>query len=240
MTAGGSLLLVPALLGDAPPESVLPAGTLALARTARHWVVETPKAARAYLKAIGHPGPIASLDIRELPERADEATLSALLAPARAGHAVALVSDAGAPGVADPGATLVAAAHASGVRVVPLVGPSSVLLALMASGLSGQAFAFHGYLPVREPERTARLRALEADSRASQRTQVFIETPFRNASMLASLVATLSPRTRLAVAADLTLRTESVMMKPVAQWRGVDADAYQRRPALFLIHAEAA
>ncbi|HET9337794.1 MAG TPA: SAM-dependent methyltransferase [Casimicrobiaceae bacterium] len=238
MTAGGSLLLVPALLGDSPPESVLPARTLALARTARHWVVETPKAARAYLKAIGHPGPIASLDIRELPERADASTLAALLAPARAGHAVALVSDAGAPGVADPGAALVATAHASGLRVVPLVGPSSVLLALMASGLSGQAFAFHGYLPVRDPERAARLRELEAESRASSRTQVFIETPFRNAAMLATLVATLSPRTRLAVAVDLTLPTESIAMRTIERWRGVDGAAYQRRPAVFLFEAE--
>ena len=164
---------------------MLPARTLALARGIEHWVVETPKAARAFLKAIGHPRPLAQLVIHALPERADAAALAALLAPARAGHAVGLVSDAGAPAVADPGAALVAAAHASGIAVVPLVGPSSILLALMASGLSGQAFAFHGYLPVRESERAARLRELEADSRAHARTQIFIETPFRNAAMLA-------------------------------------------------------
>lgn len=237
MTPAGSLLLVPSLLGDTAPESVLPARTLALARGVEHWVVETPKAARAFLKAIGHPRPIAQLAIQALPERADAATLAALLAPARGGHALGLVSDAGAPAVADPGAALVAAAHAAGIRVVPLVGPSSVLLALMASGLSGQAFAFHGYLPVREAERAARLRDLEADSRASSRTQIFIETPFRNAAMLAALVATLAPRTRLAVAVDLTLPGESIVMRSVAAWRGVDAAHYQRRPAIFLVQA---
>jgi 16S rRNA (cytidine1402-2'-O)-methyltransferase len=233
----GPLVLVPNLLGGDAPADVLPERTLATARGIEHWVVETAKDARAYLKAIGHPRPIAQLSIRELPERPDAAALGALLAPAREGHAIGLVSDAGVPGVADPGGALVAAAHASGIRVVPLVGPSSILLALMASGLSGQAFAFHGYLPVREAERAARLRELEADSRAHGRTQAFIETPFRNAAMLASLCATLSPRTRLAVAADLTLPTESIVMRPVAQWRGVDAGAYQRRPVVFLLQA---
>lgn len=234
----GPLLLVPSLLGEAAPESVLPARTLALARATGHWVVETPKAARAFLKAIGHPRPIADLAIHALPPSADAPALSLLLAPARAGHAVGLVSDAGAPGVADPGAALVAAAHASGIPVVPLVGPSAVLLALMASGLSGQSFAFHGYLPVRAEERAQRLRELEADSQERARTQIFIEAPFRNAAMLASLVTTLSPRTRLAVAADLTLATETIAMRPVAQWRGIDAAVYQRRPAIFLLQAD--
>lgn len=235
--SGGSLLLVPNLLGEAAPESVLPARTLVLARATDHWIVETPKAARAFLKAIGHPRPIADLAIHALPDGDDAAALSRLLAPARAGHAVGLLSDAGAPGVADPGAALVAAAHATGIPVVPLVGPSSVLLALMASGLSGQSFAFHGYLPVRAHERAQRLRELEADSLALVRTQIFIEAPFRNAAMLATLVTTLSPRTRLAVAVDLTLATETIAMRPIAQWRGIDAAVYQRRPAIFLMQA---
>jgi len=233
----GALLLVPSLLGDGAPDDVLPARTLAAARAIEHWVVETPKAARAFLKAIGHPGPIASLSIRALPERPDAATLDALLAPARAGHAVGMLSDAGAPAVADPGAALVAAAHAAGIVVQPLVGPSSILLALMASGLTGQSFAFHGYLPVREADRAKRLRELEADSRANARTQAFIETPFRNAAMIATLCATLAPRTRLCVAADLTLPTESIATRAVAQWRSVDAAAYHKRPAIFLFEA---
>jgi 16S rRNA (cytidine1402-2'-O)-methyltransferase len=233
----GRLVLVPNLLGAGAPDDVLPMRTLAQARAIEHWVVETPKAARAFLKAIGHPKPIASLSIREMPERPDAATLDALLAPARAGHAVGMLSDAGAPAVADPGAALVAAAHAAGVAVVPLVGPSSILLALMASGLSGQAFAFHGYLPVHEDERARRLRELEADSRAHARTQAFIETPFRNEAMLKTLVSTLAPRTRLCVAADLTLPTESIATRTIAQWRGVDGAAYRKRPAMFLMQA---
>ena len=237
MTSTGSLVLVPNRLGAGAPEDVLPARTLAAARSIGHWVVETPKAARAFLKAIGHPGPIASLAIDALPERPDAATLARLLAPARAGHAIGVLSDAGAPAVADPGAALVAAAHAAGIAVVPLVGPSSILLALMGSGLSGQSFAFHGYLPVREEDRARRVRELEADSRAHARTQAFIETPFRNAAMLATLCATLAPRTRLCVAADLTLPTESVSMRPVEQWRGVDGAAYHKRPAIFLLQA---
>ena len=237
MKTAGSLVLVPSLLGAGPPDDVLPPRTIAAARAIEHWVVETPKSARAFLRAIGHPRAIAELSIRALPERANATVLATLLAPARDGHAVGLVSDAGAPAVADPGATLVAAAHAAGIAVVPLVGPSSILLALMASGLSGQAFAFHGYLPVREEERATRLRELEADSRAHARTQVFIETPYRNAAMLETLVATLAPRTRLAVAADLTLATETIAMRPIAQWRDVDVSAYQRRPAMFLLQA---
>jgi len=233
----GSLVLVPNLLGAGAPEDVLPARTLASARAIEHWVVETPKAARAFLKAIAHPRPIASLSIDALSERPDAATLAKLLAPARQGHAVGVLSDAGAPAVADPGATLVAAAHAAGIAVVPLVGPSSILLALMASGLSGQSFAFHGYLPVREDQRAQRLSELEADSRAHGRTQAFIETPFRNAAMLATLCETLAPRTRLCVAVDLTLTTESIATRPVAQWRGVDGAAYHKRPAIFLLQA---
>jgi 16S rRNA (cytidine1402-2'-O)-methyltransferase len=232
-----ALYLVPSLLGLVPPGNVLPERTIQFARGIDHWVVETPKAARAFLKAIGHPRAIADLSIQALPEAASTGPWTALLAPARGGHAIGLVSDAGAPAVADPGAALVAAAHASGIAVVPLVGPSSILLALMASGLSGQAFAFHGYLPVREAERAIRLRELEADSREAGRTQLFIETPYRNAAMLATIVVALAPDTRVAIAADLTLPTESVAMHTVATWRGVDPAVYQRRPAIFLLQA---
>lgn len=235
--ARGPLLLVPNLLGAVPPEDVLPARTIDLARTVEHWVVETPKAARAFLKSLSLPRPIAELSIAPLEADASAAGLASLLSPARHGRPVGFVSDAGAPGVADPGAALVAAAHASGIRVVPLVGPCAVLLALMASGLSGQAFAFHGYLPVAEAARSARLRELEADSRLHARTQVFIETPYRNAAMLAALAATLAPRTRLAVAADLTTPDESVVMRPIAAWRGADVAGWQRRPAIFLFQA---
>jgi len=233
----GILYAVPSLLGAGDPADVLPARTLAIARGIEHWIVETPKAARAFLKAIGHPKPIASLAIHALPERPTRAELEALLAPAREGFDVGLVSDAGAPGVADPGATIVAAAHQAGVRVVPLVGPSSILLALMAFGCSGQAFAFHGYLPVAPAERAGRLRALEAESTRLARTQLFIETPYRNEAMIRACADALAPATRVGVAVDLTLATESVVVLPAAAWRTRDAAAYAKRPAIFALQA---
>jgi 16S rRNA (cytidine1402-2'-O)-methyltransferase len=233
----GALVLVPSLLGGRAPDDVLPARTLAAARAIEHWVVETPKAARAFLKAIGHPGPIASLSIRELPERPDAAMLDALLAPARAGHAIGVLSDAGAPAVADPGAALVAAAHAARIRVVPLVGPSAILLALMASGMNGQRFAFHGYLPVKADARGDALRALERDSRADARTQLFIETPYRNVAMLDAIARVLDAKTRVCIAADLTLDTERIECHAAATWRNGDQAYYERRPAIFLLQA---
>lgn len=232
-----TLWLVPNLLGAVPPPSVLPARTIDVARGLTHWIVETAKPARAFLKTLDLPQPIAALSIREIGEAPDAAHVAALLAPLRAGRDVGLLSDAGCPGVADPGALVVAAAHAAGVRVVPLVGPSSLLLALMGSGMNGQRFAFHGYLPADEAGRVAALRRLEAESRAQSCTQLFIETPYRNVAMLAACVATLAPSTRLAVACDLTLASESVVSQPVKAWRGVDAGAYAKRPAIFLLHA---
>ena len=233
----GTVYLVPNLLGTVPPDDVLPARTLAIARSLAHWIVETPKPARAFLKALAVERPIAALSIAEIGERPDAGHLRALLAPARGGNDVGLLSDAGCPGVADPGALLVAGAHAQGLRVVPLVGPSSLLLALMASGMNGQRFAFHGYLPAKPEARAATVRALESESRSHRVTQLFIETPYRNVAMLETLVATLAPATRLCVAADLTLPTESVATRPARDWRGRDFAAYARRPAIILIEA---
>lgn len=235
--AAGTLYLVPNLLGAVDPASVLPARTIDIARGVDRWIVETPKAARAFLKTIGHRRPIAELSIVPLPVRPAAQALDALLAPALDGESLGLVSDAGCPAVADPGAALVATAHRRGVRVVPLVGPSAVLLALMASGMSGQAFAFHGYLPVAQNQRASRLRALEADSAKLGRTQIFIETPYRNAAMIGALAAALAPATRVAVATDLTLPTESVVVRPAGRWRDVDASGWNRRPAIFLVDA---
>jgi len=231
----GTLYLVPNLLGAVPPASVLPQRTIEVARSLSHWIVETAKPARTFLKTLALPRPIAELSIREIGDSPDAAHLADLLAPARDGHDVGVLSDAGCPGVADPGALVVAAAHAAKLAVVPLVGPSSLLLALMASGLNGQRFAFHGYLPADEPGRVTALRRLEADSRAQRCTQLFIETPYRNVALLAACAATLAPATRLCVAADLTLPTESVVSKPVRAWRGGDFGAYAKRPAIFLL-----
>jgi 16S rRNA (cytidine1402-2'-O)-methyltransferase len=233
----GTLYLVPNLLGLVPPADVLPVRTIAIARALTHWVVESAKPARAFLKALDPPQSIATLDIRELPERADAAALAALLAPARAGHDIGLMSDAGCPGVADPGALLVAAAHGAGIRVVPLVGPSSLLLALMASGMNGQSFAFHGYLPVAASERAAALRRLEDESRTLRRAQLFIETPYRNEAMIRALGESLRPATHVCIALDLTLPTEAVERRTAAAWRKAETARYAKRPAIFILEA---
>jgi len=233
----GRLYLVPNLLGVVDPSAVLPARTQQVIQRLSHWVVETPKAARAFLRAAGVPRPIAELSIAPLPAEPEAKAVDALLAPARSGHDIGLLSDAGAPGVADPGAALVAAAHAAGVQVVPLVGPSAILLGLMAAGMNGQRFTFHGYLPVKPDARDAALQRLEQRSRDEGATQLFIETPYRNVAMIEALARVLKPATSVCVAADLTLDTETVERRPAARWRGEDAGRFDRRPALFLLLA---
>jgi 16S rRNA (cytidine1402-2'-O)-methyltransferase len=229
----GTLFVVPNLLGVVAPSAVLPARTLDAARSIAHWVVETPKAARAFLKSIDVGRPIAELSIVAMAAPAVDAALAAL----RDGKDVGLLSDAGCPGVADPGAVVVAAAHAARVRVVPLVGPSAVLLALMASGMNGQRFAFHGYLPVKPDARADALRALERTSRAEARTELFIETPYRNDAMLLALATALKAATRVCVAADLTLASETIECRTAAEWRSQDRARFDRRPAIFLLQA---
>lgn len=231
----GRLYLVPNLLGVVPPEDVLPMRTIRIARSLVNWVVETPKPARAFLKTLGTERPIAQLSITTIGDAPDARSADTLLAPALRGEDLGVLSDAGCPGIADPGAIIVGAAHARHLRVVPLVGPSSLLLALMAAGMNGQRFAFNGYLPAKTDERAAALRRLEADSRAQNCTQLFIETPYRNVAMLSSIIQTLAPMTRLCVAVDLTLPTESVLTQPVRSWQRDEFARYGRRPAIFLI-----
>ena len=232
----GTLYLVPNLLGAVTPQRVLPARTIDVARGLAHWVVETPKAARAFLGTLALSRPIAELDIRPLAGERDDA-LRTTLETLRSGADVGLLSDAGCPGVADPGAPLVEAAHENGIRVVPLVGPSAILLALMASGLNGQHFCFHGYLPVKAEARTNALRTIEQQSRAQRRTELFIETPYRNVALLRAACSSLAPRTRLCVAAALTLDTETIDCRNIARWRDDDAQRFDRRPAIFLLQA---
>ena len=231
----GRLFLVPNLLGVVPPEEVLPLRTIAVARALKHFVVETPKAARQFIKSLQSEQPIQSidfarLDVNTLPNRVPQ-----LLQPALDGEDLGLLSDAGCPGVADPGALLVAAAHRAGVRVVPLVGPSAVLLALMAAGMNGQQFAFHGYLPVAPEARVKALKALDDAVARSGVTQIFIETPYRNDALLAATLAACRATTELCVAADLTLPTEQVIRRPIAQWRDSARTELSRRPAIFLL-----
>ena len=233
----GRLYLVPNLLGVVPPGNVLPQKTIDVARGLDRFIVENAKPARAFLKSLAPSRPVADIGIAELgsdpaPERVRE-----LLAPAHAGGDMGLLSDAGCPGIADPGASIVAAAHDGGITVAPLVGPSAVLLALMASGMNGQGFAFHGYLPVAAPARAHAVRALEADSQRTGHAQLFIETPYRNATLLAALCETCRPETRLCVAADLTLDSETVESRAIRGWRGRDFGGYAKRPAMFVLQA---
>lgn len=240
MSIPAALYLVPVALDETvAPAEVLPAAVLERVRDIRDFVVENAKTARRFLSACGHPGPIAALRLEILDEHTREADVAALLAPLREGRPLGLMSEAGAPAVADPGAWLVAAAHAEGFRVVPLTGPSSILLALMASGLDGQRFRFAGYLPVAGPDRVAAIRELEARSASVRETQVFIETPYRNDAVLADLLKTCRDDTRLAVAADLTAATESIRSATIGQWRR-DAAPPGKRPAIFLLLARPA
>jgi 16S rRNA (cytidine1402-2'-O)-methyltransferase len=247
MTQAGTLYLIPNTLGegdDAALRQVLPDPVRAVAQRLRYIVGENAKATRAFLKRVGTEVPIQDIHITELNVRTQatpsDAVLDAMLAPLRDGHDGGLVSDAGCPAVADPGALLVRRAHALGIRVVPLVGPSSILLALMASGLDGQRFAFHGYLPTDATERAQRLRELEKQSRAQHQTQLFIETPYRNAAMLDALLAACAPQTHLCFAADLTLPSEQIVTLTLAQWRALPAAQRPdmgKRPAIFLMLA---
>ncbi|MEP6657652.1 MAG: SAM-dependent methyltransferase [Betaproteobacteria bacterium] len=235
----GTLYLVPNLLGIVPPEAVLPAGTIAVARRLRHFVVENAKPARQFLKSLALEVPVATLRIVALPQPLQRQSLADLLAPLRQGEDVGLLSDAGCPGVADPGAALVAAAHRGGIRVVPLVGPSALLLGLMASGFNGQSFRFNGYLPVARAERGLRLRTLDDEIAHTGCTQIFIETPYRNQAMLDTILDTCRNVTALCVAVDLTLPTEWISSAAIAMWRQRTIPALAKRPALFLLgHSE--
>lgn len=235
--AKGILYLVPVSLGTSPLSSTLPAGAQTTIHGIGHFVVENAKAARAELKRIEHPHPLRDLSIEPLPKQPDARALRALLKPALEGHPMGLMSDAGVPAVADPGALLVREAHQLGLRVVPLVGPSSLLLALMASGLDGQRFAFHGYLPVKDDERNATIRTLENESRQKHQTQLFIETPYRNGQMFSALLATARPETRLCVARGLTTAEEWIQTRSIQDWRGEPTPMLDRIPTVFLLLA---
>lgn len=231
----GTLFLIPVPLGPTPPAESLPANVLATIRPLSHFVVEQAKTARAFLKAAGTDQPLQALQLEELNEHTRPEALQRLLAPLKAGADVGLLSEAGCPAVADPGANLVALAQKQNIRVVPLIGPSSLLLALMASGLNGQRFAFQGYLPAKEIERSKALRELESESRKRQQTQIFIETPYRNRQMFDAILQSCHPGTRLAVATDLTLPGESVLTRTIQQWKKQTPPDIERRPTVFLL-----
>ena len=252
----GTLYLVPNTLGDnarsAQLPHVMPIETMCCASQLRHWIVEDAKTARALLKSIDTLAPLAC-PIQEMQmtewrgaarnaKYGDKIKPETLLEPLLHGIDIGLMSEAGVPGVADPGAELVWAAHRLGAKVKPLIGPSSLLLALMASGLNGQRFAFQGYLPQEGGERTARLKQLESESRKLQQTQLWIETPYRNAAMMVSCLQALAPQTYLCLALDLSLPTEEIRSMALADWKKLFANeaacaALQNRPCVFLLLA---
>ena len=229
----GTLYLVPVALGGEDAQSRLPSATIDTARALRTFIAENARTARRFLKAIDHPDPLREIHIHLLNEHTPERDIDSLLAPLLAGQDCGLMSEAGCPAVADPGAELVRRAHENGIRVVPLTGPSSILLALMASGLNGQRLAFHGYLPVDKNERAHRLKQL--DARAQDETQIFIETPYRNTAMLQALLDHCRGDTLLCIATDLTLPAESVATRAISEWKK-KPPVLDRRLAVFLLY----
>ena len=226
----GILYAIPTPLGGAAA-AALPAPALETVKSLRVFAVESAKSARAFLKDVGMPCAMQELDISVL-----ETDVLQHISKLQAGHAIGLLSEAGCPAIADPGAALVEAAQREGIRVVPLVGPSSIMLALMASGLEGQRFAFCGYLPRETEQRKRRIRELEARSRRERATQIFIETPYRNDALLASLVEVCAPTTRLCVATDLTLPSENIKTQPIGDWRAAGRKI-GKQPTVFLLLA---
>jgi 16S rRNA (cytidine1402-2'-O)-methyltransferase len=233
----GRLYLIPVPLSATAEAGGLPLNTLEHVRRLTHFVVEEPKTARRHLKEMGHPTPISQLHLTELNQHTALDALSELMTPLLKGLDVGLMSEAGCPAVADPGAQLVRMAHQQGILVLPLVGPSSLLLALMASGLDGQRFAFQGYLPTEAGQRKTRIEALEKRSRLERETQLCIETPYRNDVLFAALRDSLASATLLCVASDLTGASQMVRTLSVAQWRRESAPLLHKNPTVFLFLA---
>ena len=232
----GKLYLIPSPLGEYDPAEVIPAPVLERLHQIRCYVVEEVRTARRYLSAAGLKGHIGELEFHTLNEHTAPAEVEAFSSLFADGNDVGLITEAGLPAVADPGAQLVALCHRRGIEVVPMVGPSSLMLALMASGLDGQRFAFRGYLPAKTDERRSAIRLLEKDSAVRHETQLVIETPYRNDALLADLVAICRPGTRITVAADITLPSAFIRTRTVAEWKK-NLPVIGKRPCVFLLLA---
>ena len=232
----GKLYLIPSPLGENEPAEVIPTPVLESLKGFKTFVVEEMRTARRYLSKAGLKGRIGELEFFELNEHTDQATVEGYLKLFQDGNDVALISEAGLPAVADPGAQLVALAHQNGIEVVPQVGPSSLMLALMASGLNGQSFAFCGYIPAKTEERRSRLRTLEKVSGQLRQTQILIETPYRNDSLFADILATCNASTRVCVAANITMPDAYIRTMKVSQWKK-EGLVIGKRPCVFLILA---
>ena len=232
----GTLYLIPSPLGENDPSEVIPAPVLESLKGFRTFVVEEVRTARRYLSRAGLKGQIGDLSFHELNEHTDAATVESYLKLFDEGNDVALISEAGLPAVADPGAQLVALAHRHGIKVVPAVGPSSLMLALMASGLNGQSFAFCGYIPAKTDERRSRLKTLEKVSAQLRQTQILIETPYRNDSLFSDILSVCGPSTKVCVAANITMPDAFIRTKKVSEWKK-EGLVIGKRPCVFLILA---
>ncbi len=233
-TNKGKLYLIPSPLGENDPAEVIPQPVLNSLEGFRTFVVEEIRTARRYLSKAGLKGKIGDLEFHELNEHTDQATVEGYIRLFEGGNDVALISEAGLPAVADPGSQLVALAHRHGIEVVPAVGPSSLMLALMASGLNGQSFAFCGYIPAKTEERRSRLRTLEKVSGQLKQTQILIETPYRNDSLFADILAVCAPNTRVCVAANITMPDAYIKTKKVSEWKK-EGLTIGKRPCVFLM-----
>ncbi|MDY3062886.1 MAG: SAM-dependent methyltransferase [Bacteroidaceae bacterium] len=235
-----TLYLIPVTLGDTPLDNVLPSANHDVIVRIRHFIVEEIRSARRFLKQTDKSIDIDTLTFYPMGKHADKALFSKYLDPLRNGVDMGIISEAGCPAIADPGADVVAIAQSEGLKVVPLVGPSSILMSLMASGFNGQQFAFHGYLPVGSHERQTALRNLEATSHAHNQTQIFIETPYRNHQMIDNIISVCRPTTKLCIAAGITCGdNEFIQTKTIRQWRNEKSSVpdLRKTPAIFLIYA---
>lgn len=230
----GKLYLIPTTLGENEPLEVMPYSVRKTVELIDHYIVENEKSARRFIKKITPKKSQPSLVLMKLDKYADELETRTYLDACEQGISVGLLSEAGVPAVADPGATIVKLAHEKGIQVVPLVGPSSILLALMASGMNGQNFAFNGYLPIDKADRKKAIKELERLSKDRNQSQIFIETPYRNEKMFTDLKATLTPGTRLCIAADITLPDEYIRTYTIADWKKQQPDLH-KRPTIFII-----
>jgi 16S rRNA (cytidine1402-2'-O)-methyltransferase len=236
MAEKGKLYLIPSPLGDNDPSEVIPQPVLNSLEGFRTFVVEEIRTARRYLSKAGLKGKIGDLEFHELNEHTEQSTVEGYLKLFDNGNDIALISEAGLPAVADPGAQLVALAHRHGIEVVPAVGPSSLMMSLMASGLNGQSFAFCGYIPAKTEERKSKLKLLEKVSGQLKQTQIIIETPYRNDSLFKDILSTCSPSTRLCIAANITMPDAYIKTKTVSQWKKENL-IIGKRPCVFLILA---
>ncbi|NRB59249.1 MAG: SAM-dependent methyltransferase [Winogradskyella sp.] len=233
----GTLYLIPTRLGDNPPLEVLPISIKKVIEDLDHYIVENEKTARRFIKRVTPSKSQPSLKLSVLNKYTTEAERNTYLNACLQGESVGLLSEAGCPAIADPGSDIVSLAHQMNIRVVPLVGPSSILLALMASGMNGQGFTFNGYLPIDKGERKSKIKALERISSELNQAQIFIETPYRNMKMLEDLTKTLQPNSRICVACDITLPTEYIRTKTAKDWKQNKEDLH-KRPAIFIIQKD--